>query len=94
MSATPNKKPTEKFTVELDSRVVSLLRVLSDTGNVKEVLLSLADHAQQGVYRKGAWERVWLSQAFGDDWLKKLVPGDPYGRPGCESVFQKPKEVA
>lgn len=40
------------------------------------VLAELADHAQQGVYRPGAWERRWLEQAFGYDWEDRTEP-DP-----------------
>ena len=40
------------------------------------VIGTLLDHVQQGVCRRGAWERSWLMQAFGDDWLARLEP-DP-----------------
>jgi len=82
-------KPTVKITVELDARVAELLSVLDTKGDVKAVLILLADHVQQGVYRPGAWERHWLEQVFGNAWQSKLVPGDPYGRPHCEGIFQK-----
>jgi hypothetical protein len=39
---------------------------------VRTVLLRLADHAQQGVYRPGAWERQWITQVFGDGFEKLL----------------------
>jgi hypothetical protein len=55
------------------------------------VIGQLIDHARQGVYRPGAWERDWLRQAFGDDWTEYLEPGDPYGRANCENIFQRPK---
>lgn len=45
---------------------------------VTTVLDVLADHAQQGVVRRGAWERGWLLQAFGYDWLDHMEP-DPEG---------------
>ncbi len=79
-----------KVMIEVRPPVVALLKVLSETGDVKEVINRLIDHAQQGVYRPGAWEREWLCQAFGYDWQKKLESGDPYGRPNCESIFQRP----
>lgn len=46
---------------------------------VKDVLYELADHAQQAVYRSGAWEREWICQALGYDWLANLEsdPGAP-----------------
>ena len=80
-----------KITIELSPEVARLLAVLSSTGDVESVVSELIDHAQQGVYRPGAWERGWLEQAFGDDWQEKLEPGDPYGRPNCEHIFQRPK---
>lgn len=79
-----------KITLEINDTVADLLAVLNERGNVEEVIRQLIDHAQQGVYRSGAWERGWLEQAFGDDWQHKLVPGDPYGRADCEHIFQKP----
>jgi hypothetical protein len=83
-----------KISVEVSETVYSLLKVLAlgelVEGDVKRVVLRLIDHAQQGVYRPGSWERNWLIQAFGADWIDSLAPGDPYGRPGCEEYFQKP----
>jgi hypothetical protein len=40
--------------VELPEEWVELLRVLGDPA---EVLAGFADHAQQGVFRAGSWER-------------------------------------
>jgi len=80
-----------KITIEIRDEQAALLATLDETGDVKNVLLQLIDHAQQGVYRPGAWEREWLCQAFGYDWFVKLEPGDPYGRPDCEHIFQRPK---
>lgn len=72
----------ERVTVEMRSRAFDLLRVLGDPA---EVLARLADHAQQGVYRPGSWERGWIMQAFGDEFTAKLErdPDAPY--------FQRPK---
>jgi hypothetical protein len=82
-------------TIEIDETVYALLQVLTrgeyGPDSVEGVLLELADHAQQGVYRPGAWERDWLRQAFGDDWTGDLERGDPYGRSNCEAIFQRPK---
>lgn len=69
--------------------VFSLLSVL---GKPQDVVEQLIDHAQQGVYRPGAWEREWLCQCFGYDWINNLQPGDPYGRPNCDHIFQKPQQ--
>lgn len=86
-----------KITIEVDDTVYSLLDVLGYTGaldgsrrSVDDVVMQLVDHAQQGVYRPGAWERGWLEQAFGSDWQTQLEPGDPYGRPNSP-MFQRPR---
>jgi hypothetical protein len=84
-----------KITIEVTETVYSLLEVLAKDGlqrTVEEVVLELVDHAQQGVYRPGAWERDWLIQAFGDEFIKHLEPGDPYGRPDSP-MFQRPKKL-
>jgi hypothetical protein len=57
------------------------------------VLLQLADHAQQGVHRNGGWERQWITQAFGDGWLERTAPGDPYGRTNDQRLYRRPKRV-
>jgi hypothetical protein len=64
------------------------------------VLLQLADHAQQGVYQNGGWERQWVVQAFGDGWLERTEPGDPYDRTNDEvevelsqRLYRRPKRV-
>jgi hypothetical protein len=86
---------TKRITIELDDIRYRLLEVLTcgpyAPPSVEDVVFELIDHAQQGVYRPGAWERDWLRQAFGDDWTAYLEPGDPYGRENCESIFQRPK---
>jgi len=83
------------ITVRVSETVYSLLKVLVEPdGSVEGVLSELIDHAQQGVYRPGAWERNWLIQAFGDDWIKKLEAGDPYGCEGCEHIFQRPRRTS
>jgi len=90
-----------KLTVELTETDFALLKVLAGATSkmklreqklrVKGVIDELIDHAQQGVYRPGAWERMWLEQAFGNDWIEGLESGDPHGRPNCEAIFQRPK---
>jgi len=86
------KREVVTISIEVDPVTAKLLTVLA--GSPEAALLSLADHAQQGVYRPGAWEREWIEQAFGTNWHLKLVSGDPYGRPDCERYFCKPKEAA
>lgn len=87
----------KEITVTVSDTVHALLNVLADTQNDSSaavVVAQLIDHAQQGVYRPGAWERDWLCQAFGDAWLARLEPGDPYRRPepvGKLSVCERPK---
>ena len=82
---------SRKISLELNDIVYDLLQVLDPDGSVERVLEQLIDHAQQGVYRPGAWEREWLMQVFFDDWIEMLEPGDPYGSNGCEDYFQRPK---
>jgi hypothetical protein len=87
----------KKITIELDRVVYDLLQALTcgpyAPQSVEDVVMELVDHAQQGVYRPGAWERGWLCQAFGDEWTASLEPGDPYGRPDGEHIFQRPKKL-
>ena len=71
-------------TVTLPAGWVQRLGVLAgDDGRaygeaaVIRVLLTLADHAQQGVARPGSWERGWVCQVFGDQWLSPAGP-DPH----------------
>ncbi len=87
-----------KLTLDFPDRVAELLAVLGPKGQPSEnrvrfAVYDLIDHAQQGVYRPGSWERIWLTQAFGDDWTAQLEPGDPYGRPDCERMFTRPRRV-
>ncbi len=83
------------ITLQLNETVYSLLEVLtrgkSLVPDVEGVIHKLIDHAQQGVYRPTAWERDWLCNAFGDDWIQYMERGDPYGRPNS-SMFQRPKK--
>jgi hypothetical protein len=83
-----------KITIEISDTVHQLLEALTKGDyaprTVEGVVTKLVDHAQQGVYRPGAWEREWLTQAFGDDWTHHLETGDPYGRPDSP-MFQRPK---
>jgi len=63
-------------------------------------LCQLADHAKQGVYQNGGWERQWVVQAFGDGWLERTEPGDPYDRTNdqldvelSQRMYRRPKRV-
>jgi len=63
-------------TIKVDEKTAERLRVLLQpdvsaitAADVVSVIVQLIDHAQQGVYRPGAWERGWICQAFGDAWI-------------------------
>lgn len=60
---------------------------------VDAVVGELIDHAQQGVYRPGSWERPWVMQAFGDAWLAHLEPDDRVDRLSGDGrvIFQRPR---
>jgi hypothetical protein len=85
--------PPKKIRLEISETVYDLLRVLDERENVEEVIHQLIDHAQQGVYRPGSWERAWLMLVFGDQWTQLLESGDPYGRPNG-TMFDKPIHAA
>lgn len=89
--ANPAEGKKRRITIELTETDCALLSVLDDEGKVEHVLLNLADHATQGVYRPGAWEREWIRSIFSDDFTDKLEPGDPYGRDNCDLIFQRPR---
>jgi len=71
MSKSSDAPDEVTVTVTLHARAAKNLEVL---GELAAVLERLADHAQQGVYRPGSWERPWLMQAFGDEWLARVEP--------------------
>ncbi len=79
-------------TLALSPRWVTLLAVLSEDGHgpVETVIYQLIDHAQQGVYRPGSWERGWLTQAFGYDWQSRLEPDTDDTTADGRVVFQRP----
>jgi hypothetical protein len=83
-------------TITVDPVVYRLLEALtsgeSAPRSVEAVIGALIDHAQQGVYRPGSWERGWLCQVFGGDWTAHLDPGDPWGRVGGEAFFERPRQ--
>lgn len=85
------------ITITVTDEVAARLAVLGAAGEsgatAAEVVAVLIDHAQQGVYRAGAWERGWLIQAFGDEWLSRLEPDT---RPEMLSgdgrvIFERPR---
>jgi hypothetical protein len=73
-----------QITVTVTDEVAGLLAALTDPSmltstatvadSARDAVAVLIDHAQQGVYRPGAWEREWLCQAFGYDWTQRLEP--------------------
>ena len=87
-------EPTVSLTLELSQRTADLLTVLTTGEYAPEdlpgVLMKLIDHAQQGVYRPGAWERSWLQQAFGDEWEAGLEPDTERAAPDGRVVFDRP----
>jgi hypothetical protein len=78
------------ITVRLPEEWIRNLEALVDPGSglddVAAVLVELADRAQEGVYRPGAWEREWLCQALGYGWLERLKPD-----PEHPDIFERPK---
>jgi len=78
------------ITVQIPEEWVQNLEALVDPSrgldDVAAVLAELADHAQQGVYRPGAWEREWLCQALGWEWLENLEPD-----PRDPDIFERPR---
>jgi hypothetical protein len=76
--------PDVTIAVTVPPWVAERLSALIDPGqglaDLPAVVGRLLDHVQQGVYRRGAWEREWLCQAFGDRWLERMEPdpGSPY----------------
>lgn len=83
-----------QVTVTLSVDVARRLGALADepgVAGVASVLLTLADHAQQGVYRPGAWERDWLMQVFGDEWLTRLEPDSDRLSGDGRVIFDRPR---
>ncbi len=64
-----------KITLELPEDTLRLLEIVGN-GHAEAALLELVERATQGVTRPGCWERAWLRQVFGDDWIQ-LLEEDP-----------------
>jgi hypothetical protein len=49
-------------------------------GDAERALHELAARCVDGVFRPGSWERSWVLQAFGHDWLEQLErdPATPW----------------
>jgi hypothetical protein len=88
--------PVPDITITVTDKVAERLAVLvdPDTGlaAVEDVVGELVDHAQQGVYRPGAWERSWLMQAFGDDWLDRVEPDTNDTAADGRIIFDRPRQ--
>lgn len=94
----PDREPDVIVPVPIPAHYARRLSALVDPDaglpDLQAVIFELIDHAQQGVYRPGAWEREWLCQAFGYDWLERLEPDT---RPDMLSgdgrvIFDRPRE--
>ena len=80
------------LTIQVDEVVARLLAVLDEDRSAESTLSTLANHAAQGVYRPGAWERDWIEHVFhGPYWHKRMEPGCPFGRVNCEGIFERPR---
>lgn len=87
-----NPNRTVILRVALPASTVELLKVL---GPPAQVLATLADHVQQGVYRPGSWERPWLEQVFGyTDWKSKLEPDTERTAGDGRVIFDRPRRCA
>lgn len=77
---------------EVAARLRALVHPATGCETVEQVVETLVDHAQQGVYRPGAWERPWLEQAFGYEWQSNLEPDTDPGRLSADGgvIFDRP----
>lgn len=60
-----------KVTVDMSEATQRLLEVVGN-GRAETALLELIERAVQGVTRPGCWERAWLRQVFGDEWMEQM----------------------
>lgn len=84
---------TRSITIHLSEMEWELLAVLDEHGSVQKILYQLIDNAQQGVFRPGSWQRMWIAQGVGDSFEDRLEPGDPFRREGGEKMFQRPRTI-
>lgn len=61
----PIKKPSLQITIGADR-----WEKLSALGRPEDVVGLLINHACCGIVSPGTWQRLWLCQAFIDDWPK------------------------
>jgi hypothetical protein len=86
-------------TLTIHGEIAARLQALVDPdpegmghSDLAAVIHELIDHAQQGVYRPGAWERSWLCQAFGYDWIDRTEPDTRPDRLSADGrvIFDRP----
>lgn len=66
-----------KLTIDIDEEVARCLDVLCAEGETREELLrQFLGNIRSGVTRPGSWERPWLCQVVGHDWVANMEP-DP-----------------
>jgi hypothetical protein len=94
MSAEPSPTPPVTVTLVMPAEIAARLLALADPTygpeTIEGVLGKLADHAQQAVYRSGAWEREWACQAFGYDWPANLEPDPDEDVPSWDRPRNRP----
>ena len=90
MTEPENVTVTLLFTPEVAARLLAIADPGWPERTIEGVLYELADHAQQAVYRPGAWERPWMCQAFGEGWLENLEPDPEHADIG----WQRPRNDA
>ena len=84
----------EQVTVTLSLSRQTMDRLAAFTGTqfgpetAVGVIYELVDHAQQAVYRNGAWQRDWAIQVFGEEWLENLEPDPEHADIG----WQRPRD--
>lgn len=79
----------------LPEHIARLTAIADPASGLHGVLYELIDHAQQGVYRPGSWERGWLCQVFGEDWLQRLEPDDDPASLSADGrvIFDRPQRA-
>jgi len=95
-----DRGPDDRITIPLAipaweaERLSALIDPDQGLPDLAAVIAEILDHVQQGVYRPGAWEREWLCQALGYDWLARVEPDDrPERMPGGRVIFDRPRRA-